>query len=676
MKYAVMTEDLSWNAVGDRECSFICEWGNVLDLPQKFPESYDLPVLDEKNARNLLGFIFNKSEISKMDLTDDELFRFMTGKIEDPEQQFYAAETLLVTVDSQISKHINKSSQARKYLLTSLESFMNKQLGGMKDIPEKEYNKFYNSQMANVKEYVNDFLIAMTGKYLNIHITESTMENINLAFSTYKKVAGLPKKIEKFVESAVAVVQTSFLPLQDELNGRYNYFNSYLSTREIFDRKDQAFRTTMDFQKGMLLEDNFWNWILNLIPGIESWDKMVPVIENWAEYIYQLQLALNEIQDNCTFVEGNYKSISIQCPVNIYIEDTNDRVVAKIEADTVVNNDEENLFLAKLGDAKLICIKSIDDYKLRMVAAAEGEMSYICKDIRNHNEVQRVNYYQLPLSYDNEYISNGRMDDEYEKLNIVRNGIVMEEIASDEIIKREEKTCQVHVEIEGQGFVSGYGVFTKGDYVYLNAYPSEEWTFSGWKQNGKVVSENTIYDFTLLTETYLVACFSKIDDSDINHGETDDLISFNRKGSSGGHENADINSYPYLTSLQTHVFSGIWRKDIRGWWLQLSDGIGYAKNQWAFLEEKWYLFDNNGYMITGWAKVVGKWYYLYKDGSMATGWVLVDNKWYYLNSDGSMAVGWVFVNNKWYYLSQDGSMLFGTVTPDGYKVGSDGAWIS
>lgn len=403
---------------------------------------------------------------------------------------------------------------------------------------------------------------------------------------------------------------------------------------------------------------------------------MVPVIENWAEYIYQLQLALNEIQDNCTFVEGNYKSISIQCPVNIYIEDTNDRVVAKIEADTVVNNDEENLFLAKLGDAKLICIKSIDDYKLRMVAAAEGEMSYICKDIRNHNEVQRVNYYQLPLSYDNEYISNGRMDDEYEKLNIVRNGIVMEEIASDEIIKREEKTCQVHVEIEGQGFVSGYGVFTKGDYVYLNAYPSEEWTFSGWKQNGKVVSENTIYDFTLLTETYLVACFSKIDDSDINHGETDDLISFNRKGSSGGHENADINSYPYLTSLQTHVFSGIWRKDIRGWWLQLSDGIGYAKNQWAFLEEKWYLFDNNGYMITGWAKVVGKWYYLYKDGSMATGWVLVDNKWYYLNSDGSMAVGWVFVNNKWYYLSQDGSMLFGTVTPDGYKVGSDGAWIS
>lgn len=32
-------------------------------------------------------------------------------------------------------------------------------------------------------------------------------------------------------------------------------------------------------------------------------------------------------------------------------------------------------------------------------------------------------------------------------------------------------------------------------------------------------------------------------------------------------------------------------------------------------------------------------------------------------------------NGIWYYLGQDGVMLTNTTTPDGYKVGADGAWI-
>ena len=60
---------------------------------------------------------------------------------------------------------------------------------------------------------------------------------------------------------------------------------------------------------------------------------------------------------------------------------------------------------------------------------------------------------------------------------------------------------------------------------------------------------------------------------------------------------------------------------------------------------------------------------------MATGWIFVDNKWYYLKPDGAMAIGWILVNDKWYYLSQDGSLVVAATTPDGYKVGEDGAWI-
>jgi len=42
-----------------------------------------------------------------------------------------------------------------------------------------------------------------------------------------------------------------------------------------------------------------------------------------------------------------------------------------------------------------------------------------------------------------------------------------------------------------------------------------------------------------------------------------------------------------------------------------------------------------------------------------------------------MAAGkWIFYKEKWYYVGSDGAMFADTITPDGYRVGADGAWIS
>ena len=40
-----------------------------------------------------------------------------------------------------------------------------------------------------------------------------------------------------------------------------------------------------------------------------------------------------------------------------------------------------------------------------------------------------------------------------------------------------------------------------------------------------------------------------------------------------------------------------------------------------------------------------------------------------------MVFGWYKVQDKWYYFMPDGSMLANSLTPDGYFVGADGAWI-
>ena len=74
-------------------------------------------------------------------------------------------------------------------------------------------------------------------------------------------------------------------------------------------------------------------------------------------------------------------------------------------------------------------------------------------------------------------------------------------------------------------------------------------------------------------------------------------------------------------------------------------------------------------------------YYFDREGNMVTGWVkTVDDKWCYLENvktarEGMMVFGWYQVQSKWYYFTADGIMLANNITPDGYIVGADGAWV-
>ena len=80
---------------------------------------------------------------------------------------------------------------------------------------------------------------------------------------------------------------------------------------------------------------------------------------------------------------------------------------------------------------------------------------------------------------------------------------------------------------------------------------------------------------------------------------------------------------------------GAWLKDDTGWWYCNADK-SYTTNDWQFIGGSWYYFDESGYMVTG----------------------------------------WVYWNEQWYYCGENGKMLTNSMTPDGYYVGADGAWVS
>lgn len=104
-----------------------------------------------------------------------------------------------------------------------------------------------------------------------------------------------------------------------------------------------------------------------------------------------------------------------------------------------------------------------------------------------------------------------------------------------------------------------------------------------------------------------------------------------------------------------NTIPGIWKKDDTGWWYQKNSG-GYITSSWAQIDGLWYCFDEAGYMITD--------------------WVFDNGIWYFMNPDGSMAVSrWVLWGDQWYYLGWNGAMAVNTVTPDGYVVNRNGAWV-
>ncbi len=133
--------------------------------------------------------------------------------------------------------------------------------------------------------------------------------------------------------------------------------------------------------------------------------------------------------------------------------------------------------------------------------------------------------------------------------------------------------------------------------------------------------------------------------------------------------------YVYLGAdgkMQTNC----WIKDYNKWYYVKADGTRY-ESSWAKIGGSWYWFGGSGKMMSnGWLKLDGKWYYFRSGGQMASGWIKDGGKWYYLTGSGAMAANrWVKSGSYWYYLGSNGAMLTNTITPDGYRVDSEGRWV-
>jgi hypothetical protein len=112
----------------------------------------------------------------------------------------------------------------------------------------------------------------------------------------------------------------------------------------------------------------------------------------------------------------------------------------------------------------------------------------------------------------------------------------------------------------------------------------------------------------------------------------------------------------YNTTITTNIILG-WNQDSTGWYYYTDTSGNYYKDSWRLIDNEWYSFDPQGY-------------------ARQSVWIEDGGYWYYLKDSCKMARNeWVTIDGKSYYLGDQGGMYVNSYTPDGYYVGSDGAWI-
>ena len=117
-----------------------------------------------------------------------------------------------------------------------------------------------------------------------------------------------------------------------------------------------------------------------------------------------------------------------------------------------------------------------------------------------------------------------------------------------------------------------------------------------------------------------------------------------------------------------------------------ADNLTNAVASWKLENGIWKYYGEDKILHKGWLFSNDSWYYLDRQsGDMKTGWIKEGNTWYFLNpvngsEQGKMLTGWQWIDGKCYFFEDKnaealGAMYADIFSPDGYKLGTSGAWV-
>ncbi len=212
-----------------------------------------------------------------------------------------------------------------------------------------------------------------------------------------------------------------------------------------------------------------------------------------------------------------YKSISVKCPVNVYVWNEAGDLVAKIENDIV----DETIMATGLAafvdenGLKTVDIPNDGTYRVEIVATDEGEMDYIVDELNAAGSVtKRSSFLDIPLQAEQTF--TGRVaegsDNEPDSYALATQDKETELTAS--YAGGSAKKALISISVDGDGNAWGSASALPGTTITVTAEAIEGSSFTGWYEGGRLVSEDAAYTFRIEANRSLVAKFEVEGDSE------------------------------------------------------------------------------------------------------------------------------------------------------------------
>ena len=218
---------------------------------------------------------------------------------------------------------------------------------------------------------------------------------------------------------------------------------------------------------------------------------------------------------------------------------------------------------------------------------------------------------------------------------------------------------ELNYSIENESFKS----YQNGEYNFIKEQGLYYFTLESWLPVKKysfaksdVMAKDVLdlLDYAIVNKQYIQIVIIKSDGSTyVNNKFSIESLNYSVKRNGDFNYSLGVKQYRETTK-EAYVLG--WNLNSTGWWYCYDyDNYKWYANEWQYIDNQWYYFNESGYAIQN-------------------QWFLYKNKWYWFTDKCQMWNNeWLKINERWYYFYPDGSLAVNTITPDGYRVDSTGA---
>ena len=219
---------------------------------------------------------------------------------------------------------------------------------------------------------------------------------------------------------------------------------------------------------------------------------------------------MDSLQGNELIKNAKTRYLTVNCPVNIYVYDSEENCVAEIVDNQVWTYSSIGAMVDENGQ-KILILPCDEEFTVEFEATDNGTMSWQIQeyDIDAGEATRVINYYDIEI-HEDEFITgtlseaSGNAAVAFEFTDEFGEQIE----ADEELTGTQVVELTVDVTCEGNGTALGGGTFVCGEYVKVIAESDAEAEFLGWYKNGTLVSTEAEYRFRVEEHVSLVAKFS------------------------------------------------------------------------------------------------------------------------------------------------------------------------